>query len=197
MFGIIGGIGSGKSLVARLMMQHGGYLISADPLWPRGLAAAGHPAATGRQRQGNDILDDQGNVDRQKLGRIVFAQAADLRALEALVFPYIEARIREEADRARGEPDVKFIILDAAIMLETGWHRLCDKIVFVDTPRPLRLARLQEQRGWNDKELERREKAQMPLEEKKGRADVVIVNDAAPDKVARQVQDALEQWKVI
>ena len=135
--------------------------------------------------------------DRKKIGRIVFADAAELRALEALVFPYIEKRIAEETARARARPDVKFIILDAAIMLETLWHRQCDKIVFVDAPWELRVARLKEQRGWDEQEVQRRESVQMPLQEKKRRADATIVNDAEPEKVSRQVQVTLEQWKVI
>ncbi len=127
----------------------------------------------------------------------MFASADELRALEAMVFPYIEKRIGEEIAQARCQPDVKFIILDAAILLETGWQRNCDKVVFVDAPREVRLARLREKRGWSEQEVNRREAVQMPLDEKKRHADAVIVNDAGPDKVARQVQDLLVQWRII
>jgi dephospho-CoA kinase len=194
--GIIGGIGSGKSLVAETMRQFGGYLIAADQL---GHEALRQPDIRGHliARWGNAILDDDRQVDRKKLGRIVFADSADLKALEAQVFPYIEKRILEEVAHALTMPDVKFIILDAAIMLETGWHRSCQKLVFVDTPAELRLARLQEKRGWDEQELKRREKAQMPLEVKRRHADAVIVNDAGPDKVFLEVKSTLEQWKVI
>ena len=110
------------------------------------------------------------------------------------MFPFIEKRILEEIAAADTSPDVKFIVLDGAILLETGWHRHCDKIVFVDTPRDVRLARLQEKRGWDEQELSRRiESVQMPLEEKKKRADVVLVNDSDFEKVYRQAKDALER----
>jgi len=194
--GVIGGIGSGKSLVAEAMQNFGGYLISADRLGHEALQQADIKAKL-VERWGNEILDERREADRKKMGRIVFADATELRALEALVFPYIEKRIAEEMARARARPDVKFIILDAAIMLETSWHRQCDKIVFVDAPWELRLARLKEKRGWNEREVQRRESAQMPLQEKKRRADATIVNDAEPQKVSRQVQVTLEQWKVI
>ncbi len=194
--GIIGGIGSGKSLVADAMHKLGGYLITADAL--------GHEALRQQDilvklvaRWGKEILDDKGQPDRKEIGRLVFADASELRDLESLVFPYIEKRILEEMSRARARSDVKFIILDAAIMLETGWHRHCDKLVFVDAPRELRLARLKEKRGWDEQEVARRESVQLPVEEKKGRADAVIVNDAEPEKICAQVQDALEQWKAI
>jgi dephospho-CoA kinase len=194
--GIVGGIGSGKSAVADAMQQLGGFLISADRL---GHDALQKPDILEKlvQRWGNAILDRDGKADRRKIAALVFADVKELRALEEIVFPYIEKNIFTEIASARCKPDVKFIILDAAIMLETGWHRSCDKIIFVDAPRDVRLARLKEKRGWNEEEVERREAAQMPLDEKKRLVDAVIVNDEDFLKVARQVKDALEQWNII
>jgi dephospho-CoA kinase len=194
--GIVGGIGSGKSMVADAMRKLGGFLVAADSLGHEALRSPDIKTKV-IEHWGNAVLDESGEVDRKKLGRIVFADAAELKTLEALVFPYIERRIREETADARNRSGVKFIILDAAIMLETGWHRICDKLMFVDTPAELRVSRLAETRGWDAKELERRERAQMPVEEKRRRADAVIVNDADSEKVARQVKVTLEQWKVI
>src|SRR5471032_2979316 len=120
--GIVGGIGSGKSVVADAMQKLGGHLIAADPL---GHEALRQPDIKAKlvDRWGKDILDAQGNPDRKKIGHIVFADANELRTLEALVFPFIEKRIIEEIAGARARGDVQFIILDAAIMIETGWHR--------------------------------------------------------------------------
>jgi dephospho-CoA kinase len=194
--GIVGGIGSGKSLVANAMRDLGGYLINADQLGHEALEQPDIKASL-VQRWGDKILDAAGKANRRHIGHIVFADRRELEALESLVFPYIEKRILDEIERARGDAGVKCIILDAAIMMETGWDRHCDKIVFVDTPREIRLARLQARRGWDEKELERREAMQWPVDEKKRRADAVIVNDGEPDKVARQVKDLLVLWKVI
>lgn len=194
--GIVGGIGSGKSLVAEAFRKHAGYLIPADQLGHEALRQA-DIRSRAVERWGTGILNEHGEADRQKIGAIVFASADELRALEVMVFPYIEKRIEEEIAQARCQPDVKFIILDAAILLETGWQRNCDKVVFVDAPREVRLARLREKRGWSEQEVNRREAVQMPLDEKKRHADAVIVNDAGPDKVARQVQDLLVQWRII
>jgi dephospho-CoA kinase len=194
--GIVGGIGSGKSLVANCMQKFGGHLINADLLGHEALVKPDIRASL-VERWGRGILNAEGNPDRKNIGRIVFADPVELRALESLVFPYIEKRILDEIEHARTLPGVEFIILDAAIMIETGWHRHCDKIVFVEAARETRLKRLQEKRGWTEKELHRREQAQMPLEEKKRHADAVIVNDAEPDKVVSQVQDLLVLWKMI
>lgn len=194
--GIVGGIGSGKSLVANAMCELGGHLINADQL---GHEALEQPDIKTKlvARWGNAILDDANKADRKKIGRIVFADRNELKSLESLVFPYIEKRILEEIGRAKAQIGVKCIILDAAIMIETGWQRHCDKIVFVDAPRELRLARLQDNRGWSEKELDRRESVQLPLDEKKRQADAVIVNDGDLEKVMRQVKDLLVLWKVI
>jgi dephospho-CoA kinase len=178
------------------MARMGGHVVRADQF--------GHDAlrdpeirATLIERWGPSILNPNGDVDRKAVGRIVFADPAELRALEAFVFPFIEKRILEEITRARGRGDVQFIVLDAAIMFETGWHRHCEKVIFVDAPRGVRLARVKAARGWDEKELDRRESMQLPLEEKKNRADLVIVNDAEPEKVVRPLQDALVRWKMI
>jgi dephospho-CoA kinase len=194
--GIVGGIGSGKSLVADVMQKLGGFLVAADPLGHEALRSPGIKAKV-IEHWGNAVLDESGEVNRKKLGRIVFADAAELRKLETQVFPYIEKRIREEIAAARNRPEAKFIILDAAIMFEAGWHRNCHRILFVDAALELRAARLAEKRGWDETELDRREKAQMPVDEKRRRADAVIVNDGDIEKVARQVKVSLEQWKVI
>ncbi len=194
--GIVGGIGSGKSLVADAMRELGGHLINADQLGHEALVQPDIKAKL-VECWGNAILDDRGHADRKKIGRIVFTERKELHALESLVFPYIEKRILEEIELAKAQGGVKCTILDAAIMIETGWHRHCDKIVFVDAPRELRLVRLQQTRGWNEKELDRRESVQLPLAEKKRHAHAVIVNDGEPDKVKRQVKDLLVLWKVI
>lgn len=193
--GIVGGIGSGKSLVADTLAKHGGCLISADQLGHEALRQP-HILAKLVKCWGKDILDTQGEPDRKKIGRIVFADRAELQVLESLVFPYIESHILEEITNGQSKPGVQFIILDAAIMLETGWRRHCDKVIFVDAPRPIRLARLA-QRGWNEQELDRREAAQMPLGQKRQLADAVIVNDGDFQKVADQVKVTLEQWNII
>lgn len=194
--GIVGGIGSGKSTVAAAMERLGGHRINADQFGHEALRQPDIRAAL-VERWGKIVLDDQGNLDRQKVGQIVFTNANELRALETLVHPFIEKKIAEEIAIARGKPGVQFIVLDAAIMIETGWDKHCDWIVFVDAPRELRLARVNEKRGWSETEAARRECMQMPVDEKKRRAQAVILNDGDFPKVSRQVKDALERLKVI
>jgi dephospho-CoA kinase len=96
--------------------------------------------------------------------------------------------------KARIDPAVWLVVLDAAIMMEAGWDRLCDRLVFVEAPREERLRRVAPQRGWSAEELALREAAQLPLTEKRCRADHVLDNSASLDDLERQVDDLLARW---
>lgn len=85
------------------------------------------------------------------------------------------------------------VIVDAPLLFEAGLDKECDAVVFVDTPRDSRLKRVQETRGWDEAELTRREKAQLPLEEKRKRADVVIANDGTLEVLRSRSLDAYRQ----
>jgi dephospho-CoA kinase len=193
--GLIGGMGSGKSLVAELFRRRGAKVISGDQL---GHEALRQPDVLAQVvgRWGRSILEPDGTVSRRRLGAIVFADAQERRALEALVFPSIERRIREEIVAATNCSDFALIVLDAAIMLEAGWQKACDWLVYVHAPRAARLQRLQAQRGWDAKEVRERENAQLPLTEKVSRADYVVDNSGGPERVAQQVDDLLRQWGI-
>jgi dephospho-CoA kinase len=191
--GLIGGIGSGKSQVAVALVRHGAYLISGDQLGHEALRQPDIKAQV-VQRFGPEIVDEQDNISRRRLGALVFADAGQRRALEELVFPWIERRIGEEIARARTDPNIALIILDAAIMLEAGWSKCCNRLVYVHTPRAVRLARLAGQRGWSAKEVAARENAQMSLTDKVTRADYVVDNSGPPEELERQVKDLLRTW---
>lgn len=191
--GLIGGIGSGKSQVAAAFAAKGARVVSGDQLAHEALR---QPEVQERiaGRWGREMLDDKGEVNRRRLAGIVFADPAQRRALEEMVHPWIQRRIRAEVDAARMDPVVRLVVLDAAIMLEAGWDGVCDRLVYVDAPRPLRLHRVAEQRGWTEKEVEARERAQMPLTDKAARADHKLDNAASLEHLDRQITDLLRSW---
>jgi dephospho-CoA kinase len=193
--GVIGGIGSGKSLVAAELVKHGGVLISGDRL---GHEALRQPDVKVQLvgRWGKQVLDAHGEIDRKRVAAIVFADRAERTALEALTHPNIGRRIQQAIDDARARPEVRLIVLDAAIMLEAGWHGVCDHLLFIEAPREVRLQRLVEQRGWSAQEVEEREHAQMSLSDKRRHASAIINNSAGPEGVAAQVDDLLLSWGV-
>jgi len=191
--GLLGGMGSGKSRVAAEFAKHGACIINADQL---GHDALREPAIRDAlvQRWGREILHANGDIARDSVAKIVFADEAERRALETVVHPFITRRIREEIEKAQSDPTVRLVVLDAAIMLETGWDQVCDRLVYVHAPRAARLRRLADQRGWSEKEVDAREHAQISLTEKATRADSAIDNSESPESLARQVEDLLRQW---
>jgi dephospho-CoA kinase len=190
--GLIGGIGSGKSQVAAALAAHGGHVIRADQL---GHEALRQPEVRDRvvRRWGPGLLDADGQIVRRKLGAIVFADPAQRRELEEVVFPWIGRAIRAEVARAQADPQIRFIVLDAAVMVEAGWHTVCDKIIFVDAPPDVRLRRVAA-RGWTAADLQAREKAQLPLTQKAIHADHSLENSGSLEQLHRQVEGLLRLW---
>jgi dephospho-CoA kinase len=195
--GLVGGIGSGKSAVADAFARRGARVIAADAL---GHEALRQPEVRSKvvARWGPGVLDEAGEVSRPVVAGIVFAKTPrardELRALESLVFPWIERRARDEIAAARGDPRVRLVVLDAAVMLEAGWNKVCDRLVYVHAPREVRLGRLAASRGWSAKEVDERESAQLSLTEKATRADDAVDNSGSPEQTQRQVDELLRCW---
>lgn len=194
LIGIVGGIGSGKSSVARWLAEHcGGRLIDADVVGHQVLLR--EEVQRDLHREFGDAVFAGGRIDRRRLGELVFGdrpeQVAARLTLEQIVHPVMGEIIKEEIVAARSSEDVRLIVLDAAILLETGWRAHCDLVVFVDVPRDERLRRVASARGWSDDELTRREASQWPLESKRRQADIVIDNSLTVEAAGRQLVEQL------
>jgi dephospho-CoA kinase len=191
--GLIGGIGSGKSRVAALLRDKGGRVIAGDDL---GHEALRQSAIRDRviDRWGKGLLQDNGEINRRGLGAIVFADPGERHALERIVHPWITQRMRDEVAHAQADAAARFVVVDAAILLEAGWNDLCDRLVFVDAPTEVRRRRIAAQRGWTSAEAEAREQAQLPLTAKAVRADYTLHNAGSLESLDRQVDDLLRVW---
>jgi dephospho-CoA kinase len=189
--GLVGGIGAGKSEVARCLGEHGYVVIDSDK---EAKAALDRPDVREELVKwwGERVLSPDGRIDRRAVASIVFSDAAERSRLEQLVHPLVKANRAELVDRAarEGKPGV---VVDAPLLIEAGSDKKCDVIVFVDSPRDQRLARVQTTRRWDAAELERRENAQLPLEEKRRRADEVVVNDSTPEVLRRRVSELVQK----
>jgi dephospho-CoA kinase len=185
-------MGSGKSQVAAELARRGGRVVSGDQI---GHEALRQPAIRDQvaRRWGPAVLDEGGNVNRRQLGRLVFADPAEREALERLVHPWIGRRIAEEVAAARADPAVRLVVVDAAVLLEAGWDGCCEVVVFVHAPRKVRLRRLAEGRGWSEKEVDARSRAQSSLTRKASRADYVLDNAGSLGELGRRVDEFLSQ----
>jgi dephospho-CoA kinase len=185
--GVVGGIGSGKTLVAGMLGALGCRVVSAD-LIGHELLSQKDVIASLVERFGEGILDESGAVSRTAVAGIVFDDPQALADLNATVHPLLRAelvrRISEHrADPAFGAP----IVLDAALLLDTDWHDLCDVIVFVDSPLEARVQRVAEGRGWSAEQLARREKNQNSLDLKRSKSDDVVWNNSSVPHLQQQV----------
>ncbi len=183
--GIVGGIGSGKSRVASLLEESGCIVSDADAL-ARAALRDESVRDTIVSWWGEEMLDDDGSVSRSRVADRVFADAAELERLEALLHPLVESGRRAEFDAAT--EDTTALVIDAPLLLEVGLDRACDVVLFVDTPRALRLERVASSRGWDEAELDRREGRQLSLDEKRSRAHHVLVNHGRVEELREQVE---------
>lgn len=187
--GLVGGIGSGKSLVASQLRQLGCLVCDSDAM-ARDVLRDPRVRDQLIQWWGSGIVDRDGEIDRGRVAAIVFAREEERRRLEGLVHPVVEAR--REALFANPPPGTKALVIDAPLLLEAGLGEKCDAIFFVDAPRAVRLARVAATRGWTPDEVDRREAAQWPLDRKREAADTVLRNDDDPASLRQQVAQALD-----
>lgn len=189
--GIIGGIGSGKSFVARFFGELGACVINSDDSVHR-VYLRDDVKQTLRDWWGDGIIDANGNVDRKAVAQIVFSDPAERRRLEAYVHPLVHEDRRRIMEAAENDPSVTAFVWDTPLLVEVGLHRECDAVVFVDAPLEMRAARVA-QRGWSGEELQRRENSQMPLDNKRAMSDYVISNAADAEAARKQVRQVFSR----
>lgn len=194
--GLIGGIGGGKSEAAKAFANSGPDVLVLDAdhighvLLDQRPSLEAVTARFGRSVLMHSDPEDPSSpiiVNRMVLGSIVFSNPQALKDLEAILHPRMRQTFERAIQRAVRKGTVRLIVLDAPILYEAGWESLCDRVVFIDTPRELRLERLRQSRGWTEPELSRREQAQWPIETKRDRANVVIDNSGDPAALQQAV----------
>jgi dephospho-CoA kinase len=187
--GLVGGIASGKSSVARLIADlRPAEHVDADAIARRVLAQPAVRKALARRIPGV-VNRGEGKVNRTKLAQRVFRSPRALRALEEITHPPIRRAIRQAIRRAR-KP---YVLLDAALLQERGAAELCDYIVYVACPARVRRARSKRDRGWSEKEHRAREAQQWSCRRKRAHADLVVDNSGDPARTRRDVERVLRR----
>jgi dephospho-CoA kinase len=186
--GLTGNIATGKSVVRKMLEHQGAYGIDADALGHRAIAkdAPGYQSVI--SEFGRWILGADGQIDRSKLARIVFADAAALKRLEDIVHPLVRQAVDVLVRRA-SQP---IIVIEAIKLLESPLRQACDSLWVTFSPPELQLARLMQKRGMTEEAARQRILSQPPQEEKIAAANVVIRNEGSFEDIWRQVQAA---WK--
>ncbi|MBP90924.1 MAG: dephospho-CoA kinase [Planctomycetaceae bacterium] len=188
--GILGGVASGKSLVADQLRRLGAEILNADQVGHEVLREAEVIKAL-RERWRDDVIDREGQINRAAVAKIVFASPPDgpeqLAFLEQITHPRIGLRLSQQIEElSRRETEV--VVLDAPVMLKAGWDQFCDHILFVETEQSIRRERAR-RRGWIDEAFAAREDAQKSLEKKRSVSGYVIDNSGTREETLEQIKE--------
>ena len=175
--GLTGSIGTGKSESARQLEMLGASIISADQV--------GHEAYTPNTEAweqvvaafGDDILQGDKEIDRRKLGAIVFSDSSQLDKLNAIMHPRMARMVSDKIEVLRGQ-DVKVVVVEAALLFEAGWDTLVEEVWVTDSSEDIVVGRLKERNGLSEEEAKKRINSQMDRAERIERSDFVIDNSS-------------------
>ncbi|RED84190.1 dephospho-CoA kinase [Cohnella phaseoli] len=185
--GLTGGIATGKSTVAKLLTERGAKLIDLDKI-AREVVEPGQPALHAiAERFGQAVLQPDGSLDRKKLGAVVFSDLEERKALEAITHPAIRAVMKERMARYEAEEPDRLVVVDVPLLFESKLESYFEQVMVVYVPRETQLRRLIERDALTPEEAEKRLAAQMDIEEKKRRADILIHNTGTPEDTDRQI----------
>lgn len=189
--GLTGGIGSGKSEVARLLSSYGALVIDADAIAREVVAPGTAGLARVVEKFGTGVLRPDGSLDRPALGAVVFADPDRLAALNAIVHPLVGART---AELMRAAPEGAVVVYDVPLLVENHLEDAYDVVVVVDASPETQVRRLVEHRGMAEADVRARMAAQASREQRRAAADVVIDNNGDLDALRAQVADL---WRVL
>ena len=186
--GLTGNIATGKSVVRRMLEHLGAYTIDADALSHRVISKGAPGYQPVLDRFGSWLLDKDGQINRSKLGHLVFADKDALKQLEDIIHPYVLQAVDILARRA----SQSVIVIEAIKLLESNLHSQCDAIWVTDAPQHVQVERLMRKRGMSQEDATQRVNAQTAQKEKLSAANVVITNKGSYDDLWKQVSEA---WK--
>jgi dephospho-CoA kinase len=188
--GLTGGIGSGKSTVARMLVARGAVVVDADGI-ARDLVEPGGVALAALVTEfGPRILRPDGHLDRGELASLAFSDPEGTRRLNAIMHPLIA----QEAGRRIAAADSGVVVYDMPLLVETGQRGLVDRVVVVDVPEDVQVARAVGERGMDEEDVRRRIAVQAARADRLAVADAVIDNSGSREDTEEQVDRLWELW---
>ena len=189
--GLTGSIGTGKSEATRILQELGAGVINADQV--------GHEAYTPHTESwnevldafGRDILQPNGEIDRSKLGAIVFADSDQMTKLNGIMHPRMAGMVAEKIEQMRSH-GIQVAVVEAALLFEAGWEILVDEVWTTDSPLEAVFQRLMLRNGLNEEEVRKRLSSQMDIQERLNRSDVVVDNSGGVAALEETVRSLWE-----
>lgn len=191
--GLTGGIGSGKSTVARILEELGAVVIDADRVAHEAYAPGTPGWSAVVDAFGAEVVAADGTIDRKKLGAMVFADPEARMRLNRIMHPLVDRELRRRLLALRQQQVAGPVVIEAALLIEAGWAALVDQVWLVVAPPEAVVQRLTEQRGMEASDVEARRNAQLDDETRKLHAHVVIENSGSLEELRAKVEHALRQ----
>jgi dephospho-CoA kinase len=192
LIGLTGGIGSGKSVVAKRLAELGGTVIDSDQIAHDITAPNGSAIAAIKASFGLAALAADGSLDRTKMRSLVFEDSAALKTLEAITHPLIHAETARQADLAH-QSGASYLVFMVPLLVESGyWPQVIDHLVVVDSPSELQIARVMQRSNLDRSEIKQIILKQALREDRLAAADTILLNDGSLDKLIPQI-DTLHQ----
>ncbi len=186
--GLTGGIGSGKSTVAQFLAELGAAVIDADRIGHEALKPGGEACQQILEAFGKEMATPLGDIDRKKLGGIVFNDAEALAQLNRIVHPRIYDMVKAQLEEYRRQL-VDMLVLEAPLLVEAGWMSLVDEVWVTVASEATVLKRIKERTGLSEQETMARIRSQLPSEERIRHADVAIDTDCSLDELKAKVKE--------
>ena len=194
--GLTGGIASGKSTISNMIKEMGFTVIDAD-VEARIAVEPGRPAYEQIVDYfGEEILQEDGTIDRAKLGAIVFNDEEKRMKLNSFVHPAVRQQMMDKKEKALRNNE-KLVVLDIPLLLEGNLTTMIDKVLLVYVDEEVQLKRLMERNNFTEEEALARIRSQMPLKEKVKLSDAIIDNNGTIEESKKQLYDILKEWNII
>lgn len=192
--GLTGGIGSGKSTVAAMLVEHGVALVDTDAIAREMTAVGGVAMPVLRRHFGDGVVDANGALDRGAMRELVFSQPAALRTLEAVLHPLIGA----EAARRAASSDARCVVFDVPLLIESAhWRDRVDRVLVVDCSETTQIDRVLRRSGWTEEAVRRVIASQAPRDRRRACADAVICNDTVSTaELSIEVHALARAWRL-
>jgi dephospho-CoA kinase len=195
--GLTGGVASGKTTVSQILQHEGAYLIDADqiarelveprtPIWGELIRAFG-----------KEILQEDESINRKKLAATVFSNPEKRRLIEEILHPQITMEIDRRIEEIRKKDSEAVVVVDAALLVETGTYRRMDKLIVVTATETQQIERLGKRTGAAQKEAQGRISSQRALEEKVKVADFIIRNEGTLEETSMRAKEIFQELKTI
>ena len=191
-YGLTGGIGAGKSTVAKIFQESGIPVVSADDVGRQVASKGSDGLAEIIKSFGTDVLDSTGELDRRKLGTLIFNNPVRRRQLESILHPRVRDHSRELFSKLEQAGNI-MVVYESALLFETQRHTEMRGVILVTANEEQRITRIRTRDGSDEEEVRKRIRAQMDEEEKRNLADYIIENDGDIQTLRSNVNSLISQ----